>query len=94
MVASLNLNAYVGSFDVTMTSRLSARNLENIVVELDLGEGAAGIKCIAARGTGGLGRGGVNALDMGSGGNTGASWAFDSKKRVSLTCCTPQVSLL
>jgi len=71
-----------GSFDVTLSSRLNARNLENIVVELDLGEGAAGIKCIAAKGTGGLGRGGVNALDMGSGGNTGASWAFDSKKRV------------
>lgn len=67
-----------------MTSRLNARNLEDIVVELNLGDSASGIKCIAARGTGGLGRGGVNALDMGSGGNTGASWAFDSKKRVCL----------
>ncbi|KAF5322424.1 hypothetical protein D9619_001063 [Psilocybe cf. subviscida] len=77
-----DIEAQGGSFDVTLTSRLNTRNLENIVVELDLGEGAAGIKCTAARGTGGLGRGGINALDMGSGGNTGASWAFDSKKRV------------
>ncbi|KAF8204837.1 Mu homology domain-containing protein [Pholiota molesta] len=30
----------------------------------------------------GLGRGGVNALDSGIGGSSGASWAFDSRKRV------------
>jgi AP-3 complex subunit mu len=72
----------IGSFDITLTSRLNARNLENIVVQLNLGEGASGIKCIAARGTGGLGRGGVNALDSGIGGSSGASWAFDSRKRV------------
>ncbi|KAF8165113.1 Mu homology domain-containing protein [Crassisporium funariophilum] len=70
------------SFDITLTSRLTTRPLENVNVELNLGEGALGIKCIAARGTGGLGRGGVGALDMGLGGNAGASWAFDSKKRV------------
>ncbi|KAF8974705.1 Mu homology domain-containing protein [Flammula alnicola] len=79
---SFDLQDYGGSFDITLTSRLNARNLENIVIELNLGEAASGIKCIAARGTGGLGRGGVNAMDIGIGGNTGASWAFDSKKRV------------
>ncbi|KAF9482003.1 clathrin adaptor mu subunit [Pholiota conissans] len=71
-----------GSFDITLTSRLNGRNLENVVVEFNLGEGASAIKCIAARGTGGLGRGGVNAMDSGIGGSNGASWAFDSRKRV------------
>ena len=69
---------------MTLTSRLSTRPLENVVVELNLGNGASGIKCIAARGTGGLGHGGVGAYDTGIGGNSGASWAFDSRKRVSL----------
>ncbi|KAF8914140.1 clathrin adaptor mu subunit [Gymnopilus junonius] len=58
------------------------RPLENVVIELHLGDGASGIKCIAARGTGGLGHGGVGSMDMGMGGNTGASWAFDSRRKV------------
>ena len=70
----------VASFDITLTSRLTTRPLENLVVEMNLGEGASGIKCVAARGTGGLGRGGVG-MDMG--GSGGASWAFDSRKKVS-----------
>lgn len=74
-------NLLLASFDITLTSRLSARSLENLVIELNLGEGASAIKCIASRATGGLGRGGVNSPDMG-GGSSGASWAFDSKKRV------------
>lgn len=69
------------SFDITLTSRLNGRPLENIVVELNLGEGASGIKCVAARGTGGLGRGGVGAHDMGMN-NNGASWSFDARKKV------------
>lgn len=87
-----------GSFDLTFTSRLNGRNLENIVVEFNLGGGASGIKCIAARGTGGLGRGGVNAMDAGLGGNNGASWAFDSRRRVrligahTLQTITPDIS--
>jgi AP-3 complex subunit mu len=78
---NFDLQDYNASFDITLTSRLSARSLENLVIELNLGEGASAIKCIASRGTGGLGHGGVNTLDMG-GGNSGASWAFDSKKRI------------
>ncbi|KAF9569449.1 clathrin adaptor, mu subunit [Agrocybe pediades] len=70
------------SFDVTLTSRLNARSLENVVVELSLGEGATAIKCIASRGTGGLGRGGIGSMDMGIGASNGAAWAFDSRKRV------------
>lgn len=49
-------------------------------MEMDLGEGAGGIKCVAARGSG-LGRH-VGALDMGLSNNMGASWAFDAKKKV------------
>ena len=65
-----------------MTSRLTTRDLENVVVELNLGEEASAIKCTAARGTGGLGRGGVGPMDVGIGGSSGASWTFDIKKRV------------
>ncbi|KDR83498.1 hypothetical protein GALMADRAFT_261870 [Galerina marginata CBS 339.88] len=79
---NFDLQDHNASFDITLTSRLSGRSLENLVVELNLGDGASGIKCIAARGTGGLGRGGVGSMDVGIGGNNGASWAFDSKKRV------------
>ncbi|KIM45929.1 hypothetical protein M413DRAFT_64288 [Hebeloma cylindrosporum] len=78
---NFDLQDHSANFDITLTSRLSARSLENLVIELNLGEGASAIKCIASRGAGGLGRGGVNSLDVG-GGNSGASWAFDSKKRV------------
>jgi len=79
---NFDLQEYSASFDITITSRLTTRLLENVVVELNLGEGASAIKCIAARGTGGLGRGGVGPMDMGIGGSSGASWTFDIKKRV------------
>jgi len=80
--SNVELLDHGGSFDITFASRLNARSLENVVVEFNLGDGASGIKCVAARGTGGLGRGGVSAMDMGLGGNSGASWAFDSRRRV------------
>lgn len=69
---------------MTLTSRLTTRPLENVIVELNLGEGASAVKCIAARGSGGLGRGGIGPMDMGIGGSSGASWTFDIKKRVCL----------
>jgi len=56
-----------------------------------LGEGAGGLKCIAARGTGGGesrfsnagGRGmGMETAGAGAG---GTSWMFDSKKKVRLS---------
>jgi len=75
-----DLSEYNASFDITLTSRLTTRVLENVVVQLDLGEGASSIKCTAARGTGGLGRGG--AMDVGIGGSSGASWTFNIRKRV------------
>lgn len=72
----------LASFNLTLTSRLPTKPLQNVVVELNLGEGASGIKCVPSRGTGGLGRGGVG-MDKGVVGNSGASWAFDARQRVS-----------
>ncbi|KAF9057497.1 Mu homology domain-containing protein [Panaeolus papilionaceus] len=79
--SSFDLQDFNASFDINFTSRLTTRPLENVVVELNLGHGASGIKCVAARGMGGLGRGG-GGMDLSGGGNVGASWAFDSKKKV------------
>ncbi|CAA7259490.1 unnamed protein product [Cyclocybe aegerita] len=81
MKAKIEVEDNSASFDITLTSRLTTRPLENLVIDFNLGKEASGIKCIAARGTGGLGRGGTNGLDMGHGGNSGASWAFDSRKK-------------
>lgn len=69
-----------GTFDVTITSRLTTKAIEGFVAEMHLGDGAGGIKCIAAQGSGGgrFGRG----LDSGHVGTIGASWSFDSNKRV------------
>ncbi|TFK43309.1 Mu homology domain-containing protein [Crucibulum laeve] len=77
---AIDLEASGGSFDITLTSRLSTRPLENLVAEFNLGEGSGAIKCVASRGLGGFG----SRLGMESGvpGNIGASWAFDSNKKV------------
>lgn len=37
-----------GSFDLTITSRLTTRSMENVSVELYLGEGASGASCTAS----------------------------------------------
>ncbi|KXN86313.1 AP-3 complex subunit mu-1 [Leucoagaricus sp. SymC.cos] len=66
-------------FDITFTSRLTTRALEGIVIEMNVGEGAGGIKCVAARGSG-IGRN-MGATDMGMSNSMGASWAFDTKKK-------------
>ncbi|KAG6899382.1 hypothetical protein C0993_010681 [Termitomyces sp. T159_Od127] len=64
-----------GNFDLTLTSRLSTRDVENLVAELRLGEGAGGIKCVTARG------GAADRYGRGVEG-VGASWAFDSNKKI------------
>jgi hypothetical protein len=64
------------SFNLSLTSRLPTRSLHNVVVELNLGEGASGIKCVSSREAGGMRRG------MDVPGSSGASWAFDSRKKV------------
>ena len=37
-----------GSIDLTLSSRLTTRTMENVVVELYLGEGATGASCLAS----------------------------------------------
>lgn len=78
------MNSYLaGNFDITLTSRMTTRAIESFVAEMYLGEGAGGIKCIAARGsgTGRFGRG-MGGVDTSAAGAIGASWAFDSAKKV------------
>jgi len=72
-----------GAFDITFTSRLTTRAIESLVAEMHLGEGAGGLKCIAAQGseTSRFGRG-MGGLESGPVGVIGASWSFDSNKKV------------
>jgi len=64
-----------GSFNITLTSRLTTREIEHLVAEMHLGEGAGGIKCVTARG------GAADRYGRGVEG-VGASWAFDSNKKI------------
>ncbi|KAG5644922.1 hypothetical protein DXG03_007387 [Asterophora parasitica] len=64
-----------GTFDLTLTSRLTTRDIEHLVAEVHLGEGAGGIKCVASRG------GAADRYGRGLDG-VGASWAFDSTKKI------------
>ena len=67
-----------------MTSRLTTRAIESLVAEMHLGEGAGGIKCITTQGSGsGRFGSGMSGMDLGPVvGATGASWSFDSKRKV------------
>ncbi|PCH41585.1 mu-adaptin 3 [Wolfiporia cocos MD-104 SS10] len=44
----INVEEHGGSFDVTLTSRLTTRSMESVSVELFLGEGASSASCIAS----------------------------------------------
>lgn len=80
--STFDLEVLSASFEIILTSRLTARTIENLNIEMDLGQGAGGIKCIASRGSGGLTRGGIGSMDVGISGTSGASWNFDTKKKV------------
>lgn len=82
----LALTCTIATFDITLTSRLTTRAMENLVATLYLGEGAGGIKCITGRGTGGFGRG-LSSLESGASISIGASWVFDAKNRVCVSTC-------
>jgi AP-3 complex subunit mu len=82
----LALTCTIATFDITLTSRLTTRAMENLVATLYLGEDAGGIKCIAGRGSGGFARG-LSSLESGASISIGASWAFDTKKRVCVSTC-------
>ncbi|TFK29335.1 clathrin adaptor, mu subunit [Coprinopsis marcescibilis] len=81
MKASFKFEANTGTFTISFTSRLTSRPIEKVSVELSLGDGAHGIKCVASRESGGLGRG-FSSLETGSSTSPSASWTFDSKKKV------------
>ncbi|KAJ8086121.1 hypothetical protein PM082_004941 [Marasmius tenuissimus] len=75
--ASIDLDNTGGVFEVKLTSRMSTHTFENVVVEMGLGEGASGIKCVVSRASGGFG----SAVGSGTG-ESGASWAFDARRMV------------
>ncbi|EKM80247.1 hypothetical protein AGABI1DRAFT_57829 [Agaricus bisporus var. burnettii JB137-S8] len=66
--------------DITFTPRLTSKSLENVVIEMNLGEGAGGIKCVTSRGSG-IGRH-MGTTNPGIFSNMGTSWAFDAKNNV------------
>ncbi|PIL36674.1 hypothetical protein GSI_00363 [Ganoderma sinense ZZ0214-1] len=45
---TIQIDEHGGTIDVTLSSRLSTRTMENMFVELYLGEGASGASCIAS----------------------------------------------
>ncbi|KAF6762910.1 mu-adaptin 3 [Ephemerocybe angulata] len=79
--AKFEVEETTASFNLTFSSRLTTRPIENVFVELNLGESAHAIKCVASRESGGLGRG-LSALESGHAGSASASWSFDSRKKV------------
>ncbi|KAF7331763.1 MHD domain-containing protein [Mycena kentingensis (nom. inval.)] len=62
------------SFDLKLTSRMPSQTMESLSVEMYLGDGATGVKCLTSRGDGASGGSGVGSL-------TG-SWTLDTKKMV------------
>jgi len=66
-----------GTFEFKLTSRMA---LEALVVEMYLGEGAGGVKCVATRGdgSGNMGR----RSDAVTSSSASGSWAFDARKMV------------
>ncbi|KAF9008839.1 Mu homology domain-containing protein [Cyathus striatus] len=69
------------SFNITLTSKLTTKPIDNFVAEIFLGEGATGIKCISSKGRGGFGSH-LNTTESGLLTNAGASWTFDSRKKI------------
>ncbi|KAF9821050.1 hypothetical protein IEO21_01027 [Rhodonia placenta] len=46
--SSIQLQEHGGSFDVTLSSRLTTRAMDSVTIELFLGEGASGASCISS----------------------------------------------
>ncbi|KAF7433124.1 hypothetical protein PC9H_005072 [Pleurotus ostreatus] len=65
------------TFEVSVTSRLTTRDIDGFVAELYVGDSATAIKCVVGRGSAGMSRG--LATETGSG---GSSWTFDAKNKV------------
>lgn len=69
---------HIGKLDLTLTSRLASRAMENLSAELYLGEEATGASCMTSSGQ--WGGGGAKSLP------SDVSWRFDSKKKVRICC--------
>ncbi|KAJ7067944.1 Mu homology domain-containing protein [Mycena amicta] len=64
------------SFEFKLTSRMPSHALDNVVVEMYLGDGATGVKCSTSRGDGGSSSWrGPDGSNLATG-----SWTFDSRK--------------
>lgn len=74
----------IGTLDLTLTSRLSSRAIENLSAELYLGEEATGASCMTSGGQ--WGGGGAKSLPG------DVSWRFDSKKKVRICCCVDEAT--
>jgi len=72
--SSIEINEFGGKLDLTLTSRLASRTMENLSAELYLGEEATGASCMTSSGQ--WGGGGAKSLP------SDVSWRFDSKKKV------------
>ena len=49
---TITLDERGGTLDVTLASRLTTRSMENVVIELYLGEGATSASCLVSHGAG------------------------------------------
>lgn len=64
------------TFTLTLTSRLTTRDIEGFTAEFDLGHGATAVKCVCSSGRSTVG----SAL---AGPSMGALWQWDSRTHVS-----------
>jgi AP-3 complex subunit mu len=72
------------TLEFTLTPRLSGHALEDVVVELYLGDSASALKFTVARSGGHFGSGGGGTAGGVEGASAqGSSWMFDPKRQVS-----------
>lgn len=90
----ITLSVHSGTFDISLTSRLTTHALESLVAEMYLGEGATSIKCTTTRGAGSGGFGNSASMQSGPAGMAGTSWVFDAKKmvRIFFLCIAPKLA--
>ncbi|KAH7916717.1 clathrin adaptor mu subunit [Hygrophoropsis aurantiaca] len=69
---SIDIGEFGGTIHLSLSSRLSTKPMENIEVELYLGDDASGAQCVTSSAGNGVG----------SVGGAEGSWGFDSRKKV------------
>ncbi|KAF9268294.1 clathrin adaptor mu subunit [Marasmius fiardii PR-910] len=75
----VDLDSSGGTFHITFQSRISTHTFDKVLIQMNLGQGASGVKCVVSRGSGGR-SGGFGNVAAGGVGEAMASWAFDSRK--------------